>query len=88
VSLRRVREQVALAFEHDLRRTYGAIAAPTLIVRGERDTAFVVQQEAQLVERIPGAAIARSPGAGHLHPLSNPAWLAATLVRWHEAPAS
>lgn len=85
VSLSRVREQVALAFEHDLRRAGATLAVPTLLVRGERDTAFVVEQERHLAALIPDAASERSPGAGHLHPLSNPGWLAATITRWLEA---
>ena len=80
--LSRLREQIALALEYDLRRASGAIATPTLLVAGERDTAFALDQLETLAGRIPGAERARSPGVGHLHPLSNPEWLADTLQRW------
>jgi pimeloyl-ACP methyl ester carboxylesterase len=80
--LRRLREQIALALEHDLRRASRAIATPTLLIAGERDTAFALDQLEVLAGRIPGAERALSPGVGHLHPLSNPQWLADTLQPW------
>jgi len=75
-------ERVRLALAHDLRAALPAIACPTLVVHGERESRFVRDAAAELVRVIPGAAGRVSPGAGHLHPLSNAAWLCATLEDW------
>jgi hypothetical protein len=61
VSLSRCASRVALALEHDLRRAGATLAVPTLFVRGERDTAFVVEQERHLAMLIPGVASSESP---------------------------
>jgi pimeloyl-ACP methyl ester carboxylesterase len=79
VPLRLALERVRLALEHDARADLPRIACPTRVVVGERETAFAHAAAAELARLIPGARLAVSPGAGHLHPLSNAAWFAETV---------
>jgi len=74
--------RVRLALAHDATAALPAVACPTLVVRGEGESGFVRQAAATLLRGIRGATEAVSPGAGHLHPLSNAAWLCATLEEW------
>lgn len=48
-----------------------SIAAPTLVVVGERDTAFLAGSR-YMADKIPGAALAVIDGAGHAPPVSHP----------------
>jgi pimeloyl-ACP methyl ester carboxylesterase len=75
-------QRVRLAYEHDLRAELAAVACPTLVVRGERESRFVHQAAEELARLIPGAELRVSPGAGHLHPLSNASWLCESLEEW------
>jgi 3-oxoadipate enol-lactonase len=75
---------VRLARAHDLGGRLGAVAVPSLVVVGERESAFAHRAAAALSGAIPGAALAVSPGAAHLHPLSSPEWLAAAVTGWLE----
>jgi pimeloyl-ACP methyl ester carboxylesterase len=74
---------VRLAFAHDTREALPRLAAPALILVGECDTAFARAAAAELCALLPAAGSGVSPGAGHLHPLSNAAWLAETIAAWH-----
>lgn len=65
---------VRLAFAHDTRARLAGLRAPVRLLVGERDTAFARASARELLQRIPGATLDVAPGAGHLHPLSKPAW--------------
>lgn len=83
------RVAIALAFAHDTRARLGEIRCPTLVVVGERESAFQRPAAEALRRAIAGAEHAVSPGASHLHPLSSPQWLADTLTTWsRRLPAS
>lgn len=73
---------VRLAFDHDVRDRLGELRGPVLIVRGERESPFVREATQALARGIAGAALAVSPGVGHLHPLSGAAWFAETVGAW------
>jgi len=73
---------VRLAFDHDLRGRLAGLGVPVLLVRGERESPFVREATQELSQEIPGAALAVSPGVGHLHPLSAAAWFADTVGGW------
>ena len=73
---------VALAMRHDAGDRLGTLACPTLILNGERETAFVRDAALELERAIPGAERRVSPGVRHLHPLSGAGWLTATLIEW------
>jgi pimeloyl-ACP methyl ester carboxylesterase len=76
------RRAVDLAFAHDTRAALSRVACPTLVVAGERETAWAREASDALAERIPGAERRVSPGVSHLHPLSGAAWLAETAGEW------
>jgi pimeloyl-ACP methyl ester carboxylesterase len=73
---------VRLAFAHDTRAALGTLAGPTLVVVGERETAFARGAAEELERLIPGAERRESPGVAHLHLFSGAAWLARTLADW------
>jgi pimeloyl-ACP methyl ester carboxylesterase len=75
-------QRVRLALAHDTRADLARIMAPTLIVRGEREAAWVREATDEMARLIPGAEVRISPGVAHLHPISSPAWLAETVVEW------
>jgi pimeloyl-ACP methyl ester carboxylesterase len=74
--------RVGLAFGHDTRADLPRIGCPTLVIVGEHESAAYRDAAAELARLIPRARLALSPGAGHLHPLSNPEWLAETVSAW------
>jgi len=76
------RSAVALAFAHDTRGQVASIRTPTLVLVGERESAFSLPAAQDLARRIPGAQLRESPGASHLHLLTSPAWFARTLTEW------
>jgi pimeloyl-ACP methyl ester carboxylesterase len=82
------RQSVRLAFAHDLRTGLPRLAAPTLLIVGERETRWAIAAEAEMAALLPRATRRVSPGVAHLHPLSSPEWLAETVGAWLEAPAS
>lgn len=53
----------------DARRQIGRIAAPTLVIAGERDTTVPMRCKEELARRIPGARLAVIPGSGHATPI-------------------
>jgi 3-oxoadipate enol-lactonase len=58
----------------------GEIAAPALVVSGERDIPDFVAMASLVAERIPSCALEIVPGCGHLVPLERPEALAAEIV--------
>jgi pimeloyl-ACP methyl ester carboxylesterase len=82
VSVRVALERVRLAFEHDARATLPRVACATLVITGERETRWARGAADQIARLVPNAERAVSPGVGHLHPLSNPAWFADTVGAW------
>lgn len=74
--------RVRLALSHDARRDLPRLGCPALVVRGERDTVFARRAADELARLVPGAERAESPGAGHLHPMSNAAWFAEVVGDW------
>ena len=57
-----------LEFSGDLHR----IAAPTLVIAGEKDVGTPVSMSKAIAEAIPGAKLAVIPGAAHLSAVENP----------------
>lgn len=63
----------------DRRADMARIAAPTVLIAGERDQAAPLKTMQRMAEAIPGARIIVIPGAGHLIHLEKPAAFAAAL---------
>jgi 3-oxoadipate enol-lactonase len=79
------RTMVRLALAHDTRSDLAGIAAPTLVLAGEREAAWVRGAAAELTAAIPGATWRSLGPVGHLHPLSAPERMAGALEAWLEA---
>ncbi len=79
---------VRLAFEHDVRSRLPQLDVPTLVVVGERETAFAHQAADELWQGIAGSRLAVSPDSAHLHPLSRPHWLAEHAAAWLDGARS
>jgi 3-oxoadipate enol-lactonase len=58
----------------------GEIAAPTLVVAGERDLPDWRRMCAIVAERVPGAQYVEMPGVGHFPPLEAPAAFMETVM--------
>jgi 3-oxoadipate enol-lactonase len=58
----------------------GEVAAPTLVVHGDRDHSAIAAIAAVLAANIPGARAATVPGADHYLPLRAPGRLAELLL--------
>jgi pimeloyl-ACP methyl ester carboxylesterase len=58
----------------------GELAAPTLVVSGERDIPDFAAMASLVAERVPGCALEIVPGCGHLVPLERPEALAAAIL--------
>jgi len=52
------------------------------VLVGEREPAFYPPAARELARTIPGAELRVSPGASHLHPLTNPQWFVETVEEW------
>ena len=76
---------VRLALDHDTRATLASLAAPALVVYGERESGFVREGAAEMLQRLPRAQAVELPGVGHLHLLSAPRLLADAIERWLDA---
>jgi 3-oxoadipate enol-lactonase len=64
---------VARGMTHfDLRGGLGMVTAPTLVISGERDQLFSVDQGYAIAGEIPGAEFATIAGAGHISSLDSP----------------
>jgi 3-oxoadipate enol-lactonase len=87
VPLAVARNSVRLAFAHDTRAELPRLAAPTLLVVGERETVWARAATDDLARRIPAAETRISPGVAHLHPLSGAAWLAEVVGEWRSRTA-
>lgn len=72
-------EALALLAATDLRADAAAIAQPTLVVTGERDTLTPAAAGAWLAAALPNARLAAIAGAGHVPFLSHPAEFADAL---------
>jgi pimeloyl-ACP methyl ester carboxylesterase len=73
---------VGLALAHDTRARLPTLRVPTLLLVGDRESAWAQRATAELTALIPGAELERSPGASHLHPLSSADWFADTVRAW------
>ena len=56
------------------------IAAPTLIVHGDRDWFFPVAVPAELYRRLPDAELCILPNTGHAPPVERPEWFNAITL--------
>jgi len=65
--------QLAAAMGHDTHERLGDIAAPTIVVHGERDVMVPPGNGQLLAEGIPGAELVTDPEAGHLYFTDAPA---------------
>ena len=66
----------------DLRPELGSITAPTLVIRGEYDTARTREHVAELLAGLPHASAVEMPGCGHAPMIEQPEAFA-DLVRHH-----
>jgi proline iminopeptidase len=82
------RQCVRLALAHDVRVALPRVAAPTLLVVGERETRWARAAEAEVARLLPHAERVVSPRAAHLHPLSAPDFLAERVLEWIDVRSS
>ncbi|WP_345817216.1 alpha/beta fold hydrolase (plasmid) [Paraburkholderia sp. PREW-6R] len=72
-----------VAMREDISEAVAAIDAPTLVISGELDQVDrVATLQAELLPRIPHAALHILPGTGHLSPLEAPLEVAQTIARF------
>jgi non-heme chloroperoxidase len=64
------------------------IAAPTLMLWGERDSLFTVEEQDRVVEAIPDAALRVYPETGHSPNWERPEWVVRDLEAFIEASKS
>jgi pimeloyl-ACP methyl ester carboxylesterase len=64
--------------------TLGAIACRTLVMGGEADQIFLIDEQRALARRIPGARLHLFPGAGHAPHWEIPDEFAEHLVQFFE----
>ncbi|QBR02119.1 alpha/beta fold hydrolase [Paraburkholderia pallida] len=75
-----------VAMREDITAAAASIAAPTIVISGELDQVDrVATLEAELLPRIPHAAMHILPGVGHLSPLEAPAEVARIIGRFAAA---
>ena len=74
-------DRVRLAYAHDTRDRITQLECPAMLMVGETDTEFA-RAEAVAMGRAMQLDVHESPGAGHLHPLSNARWFAETITTW------
>lgn len=75
-----------VAMREDITAATASIDAPTMVISGEFDQVDrVATLEAELLPRIPHAALHVLPGIGHLSPLEAPSELARLIARFAEA---
>jgi 3-oxoadipate enol-lactonase len=74
------RETLRCLTTFDRRADLARIAAPTLLIAGERDQAAPLRTMQRMAEAIPGARLAMLPGTGHLAHLERPAAFRAALM--------
>lgn len=56
------------------------ITAPTLVVLGDRDDFFPIEDGLKLLRRLPNAEFAILPGSDHMRPIDEPTMLAPILI--------
>ncbi|MGV7241074.1 alpha/beta fold hydrolase [Caballeronia sp. M23-90] len=72
-----------VAMREDITAAMASIDAPTMVISGELDQVDpVATLQAQLLPRIPHAAMHVLPGTGHLSPLEAPAEVAQLIARF------
>lgn len=79
------RQQRAIMHRVDSRPTLPAITVPTLVGVGEEDALTPPHLAEEMAAGIPGARLARIPGAGHLPSMEAPAAVADLLRDWLKA---
>jgi len=79
------RQQRAIMHRPDSRPDLASIAVPTLVGVGEEDALTPPHLAEEMAAGIPGARLARIPGAGHLPPMETPAAVADLLRDWLQA---
>ncbi len=73
---------IALAARTDTTGSLGAIAIPTMILVGEKDTVTPLLSSQSMQSRIRGAELHIVPGAAHLSNLENPSFFNDKLVKF------
>ena len=76
------RQQRAILKRPDSRPDLPGIAVPTLVAVGEGDALTPPHLAEEIAAGIPGAALARIPGAGHLPPMETPEAVTGLLRDW------
>jgi len=72
-----------IAMREDISGAVASIVVPTIVISGERDQVDrVATLQAELLPRIPHAAMHILPGTGHLSPLEAPAEVAKNIARF------
>lgn len=79
------RQQRAIMHRADSRPDLGAITVPTLVAVGEVDALTPPHLAEEMAAGIPGARLARIPGAGHLPSMEAPEAVTALLRDWLRA---
>ena len=82
-----LRQQRAIMTRADSRPSLGAIAVPTLVVRGAQDGITTVAHQDEIVSGIPGARLEVVDDCGHLPTLEKPATVNRLLAGWLAAQA-
>ena len=77
-----LRQQRAIMGRIDSRPALGAIRAPVLLIRGDADGITTVEQQQEMLDAIPGAAIETLPGVGHLPTVEAAERTTALLTEW------
>lgn len=76
------RQQRAIMARPDSRTSLPAVRVPALVAVGEEDALTPPHLAEEMAALIPGARLARIPGAGHLPPMEAPAATTALLRDW------
>jgi 3-oxoadipate enol-lactonase len=74
----------AVRTRDDLTDRLPELTVPTVVVVGEQDPIWTVEDHRVIADRIPGAELTVIPGAGHLVPEETPGELADALIRLRE----
>lgn len=77
-----LRQQRAIMTRADSRPSLGAIAVPTLVMRGTQDGITTVTHQEEIVGGIPGARLEVIEDCGHLPTLEKPATVNRVLAGW------